>query len=470
MNNLDWTLIIFLIVISGVIAFIGNYVGRRVGKRRFSIFGLRPYYTSMIITILTGIVITTVTLTILVSVSSSMREALENKAQLQETIRLLSQRLSATQSELSIRASELNAAIEYQKKLEEKINEQNEMVRNLEKRLKDMASEIKAKEIALKNREIALEESRSSLEELDRQRKELTDIITKLNKDKEELRKERERLTEESKQLKDKLIKLEKEISTLEEQRRILNNKLELYSSELSELKKEISDYKVRALELKKEIKNKEEQLNLLRYQKIVFYGGEIILAETINGPKSEQEARDSLKYLLDRVNEIIKAKYVQLGVHLNGENNILSTYDSNELEFAIKSLREEQRLIRIKVKNNTLIREPVHLVIESLKSKLIFSKDETITFKFVSSKLPRNKIIEELDLLLNEAKNEGIRRGMILDHLINPITNVSYETLLSLSVRIKVRYSKAGSALVLVKAEKDIYTGGPLRVRFELR
>ncbi len=472
MNNLDWTLITFLIVISGSIAFIGNYVGRRVGKRRVSILGLRPYYTSMIITILTGIIITTVTLTILVSTSSSMREALENKAQLQETIKLLSQKLSTTQSELSIRASELNAAIEYQKKLEEKINEQNEKVRNLEKRLKEMKDEIKTKEVALKNREIALEESRSSLKELDRQRKELTDIIAKLNKDKEELRREKERLTEESKQLKDKLIKLEKEISVLEDQRRILNNKLELYSSELSELKKEISDYKVRALELRKEIKNKEEQLNLLRYQKIIFYGGEIILAETINGPKSEQEARDSLKYLLDRANEIIKAKYTQLGVYLvaDSKENVLSTYDPNELEFAIKSLKEEQRLIRIKVKNNTLIREPVHLVIESLKSKLVFNKDETITFKFVSSKLPRNKIVEELDLMLDEVKKEGIRRGMILDHLINPVTNVSYETLLNLSVRIKVKYSKVDSALVLVKAERDIYTGGPLRVRFELR
>ena len=133
MNNLDWGLIIFLIAISGFIAFVGNYVGRRAGKRRISILGIRPYYTSMIITVLTGIIITTVTLITLISVSSSMRSALENKAQLQETIKLLSQRLSVTESELSIRASELSAAIEYQKKLEKSIKEQNERVKELEK-------------------------------------------------------------------------------------------------------------------------------------------------------------------------------------------------------------------------------------------------------------------------------------------------------------------------------------------------
>ncbi|MCX7795443.1 MAG: DUF3084 domain-containing protein [bacterium] len=478
MNNLDWTLVTFLIIISGIIAFVGNYVGRRAGKRRISILGIRPYYTSMIITVLTGIIITVVTLVILTSVSSSIRSALENKSQLQETIKLLSQRLSTTQSELSIRASELNAAIEYQKKLEKKINEKDEKVKALEKRLKEMESEITSREVALKNREIALEESKANLEELDKQRQKLTNIISELNKDREKLkkesellRKEKERLIEESKQLKDKLTILEREISILEEQKKILSNKLELYSSELSELKKEVSDYKAQAIELKKEIKNKEEQLNLLRNQRIIFYGGEIILAETVNGPKSEQEARDSLNYLLDRANEIIKSRHSQLGVYLSdGRDNIISTYDLNELDFAIKSLKEEQRLIRIRVKNNTLIREPVQLVIESLRSKLIFNKDETIVFKFISSKLPRSKIIEELDLLLNEAKKEGMRRGMIVDHLTNPITNVSYETLLSLSVRIKVKYSKIGSVLVLVKAERDIYTGGPLRVKFELR
>jgi uncharacterized protein (DUF3084 family) len=469
-NNLDWGLIIFLIAISGFIAFVGNYVGRRAGKRRISIFGIRPYYTSMIITVLTGIIITTVTLITLISVSSSMRSALENKAQLQETIRLLSQKLSTTQSELSIRASELSAAIEYQKKLEKSIKEQNERVKELEKKLKETEDEIKSREITLKNREIALEESKAQLRELDRQRELLIRTISELNKEVEKLKREKDSLLQENRQLKDKLNKLEKVVSSLEEQRKVLNNKLELYSSELTELKREINDYKAQAKELKEEIKQKESQLNLLRHQKILFYGGEIILAETINGPKNEQEAKDSLNYIIERAEEIARYRYLHSGESVPDKDTQLISYDPNELESAIRSLKEEQRLIRIRVRNNTFIYEPVYVTIESLRSRLIFSKDETIAFKFISAKLPRNKIIEELDKLLIEVRKEGIRRGMIIDHLTNPISNVSYETLLGLSVRIKVNYTKFGSALVVVKAERDIYTGGPLRVKFELR
>jgi len=469
-SNLDWGLIIFLIAISGFIAFVGNYVGRRAGKRRISILGIRPYYTSMIITVLTGIIITTVTLITLISVSSSMRSALENKAQLQETIKLLSQRLSATESELSIRASELSAAIEYQKKLEKSIKEQNERVKELEKKLKETEEEIKNREIILKNREIALEESKAQLRELDRQREHLIKTISELNKEVEQLKREKNSLLQENTQLKDKLNKLGKVVSSLEEQRKILNNKLELYSSELAELKKEINDYKAQAKELKKEIKQKESQLNLLRHQKILFYGGEIILAETINGPKSEQEAKDSLKYMLERAEEIARYRYLHSGESVPDKDTPLISYDPSELESVIRSLKEEQRLIRIRVRNNTFVYEPIYVTIESLKSRLIFSKDETIVFKFISAKLPRNKIIEELDTLLSEVRKEGIRRGMIIDHLTNPISNVSYETLLGLSVRIKVNYMKFGSTLVVVKAEREIYTGGPLRIKFELR
>ena len=463
MNNLDWGLIIFLIAISGFIAFVGNYVGRRAGKRRISILGIRPYYTSMIITVLTGIIITTVTLITLISVSSSMRSALENKAQLQETIKLLSQRLSVTESELSIRASELSAAIEYQKKLEKSIKEQNERVKELEKKLKETEEEIK-------NREIALGESKAQLKELDKQREHLIKMISELNKEVEQLKREKNSLLQENTQLKDKLNKLGKVVSSLEEQRKILNNKLELYSSELAELKKEINDYKAQAKELKKEIKQKESQLNLLRHQKILFYGGEVVLAETINGPKSEQEAKDSLKYMIERAEEIVRYRYLHSGESVPDKDTPLISYDPSELESAIRSLKEEQRLIRIRVRNNTFVYEPIYVTIESLKSRLIFSKDETIAFKFISAKLPRNKIIEELDILLSEVRKEGIRRGMIIDHLTNPISNVSYETLLGLSVRIKVNYMKFGSTLVVVKAEREIYTGGPLRIKFELR
>ena len=52
-------LIVVLVLTGGVIAFIGDRLGSKVGKKKLSLFGLRPRHTSILVTIITGILITT---------------------------------------------------------------------------------------------------------------------------------------------------------------------------------------------------------------------------------------------------------------------------------------------------------------------------------------------------------------------------------------------------------------------------
>lgn len=69
-------LIPVLIVLSGAIALIGNAVGRNIGRRRLSLFGLRPRYTAQVITVLTGMLITVTTLVLVLALSREARIAL----------------------------------------------------------------------------------------------------------------------------------------------------------------------------------------------------------------------------------------------------------------------------------------------------------------------------------------------------------------------------------------------------------
>ena len=57
-----WVMLFILAVMGGIIAYLGDKIGSRVGKRKIVLFGLRPKYTSILITILTGISIAVVTL------------------------------------------------------------------------------------------------------------------------------------------------------------------------------------------------------------------------------------------------------------------------------------------------------------------------------------------------------------------------------------------------------------------------
>ena len=74
--NVAWILIPTLILVSGLVAFVGNLVGRGIGRRRLAILGLRPRHTAQLVTIITGMLITVVTLAVVLLVSNDARQAL----------------------------------------------------------------------------------------------------------------------------------------------------------------------------------------------------------------------------------------------------------------------------------------------------------------------------------------------------------------------------------------------------------
>lgn len=69
-------IILSIILFGGSIALLGDRVGMKVGKKRLSLFGLRPKYTSMIITVLTGFCIAGITLLFLTLMSEYVRTAI----------------------------------------------------------------------------------------------------------------------------------------------------------------------------------------------------------------------------------------------------------------------------------------------------------------------------------------------------------------------------------------------------------
>ncbi len=78
-----------LIALSGAIALVGNAVGRGIGRRRLSLFGLRPRYTAQLVTVVTGMLITLTTLVVVLLLSAEARVALFRLNEvLQETHRL----------------------------------------------------------------------------------------------------------------------------------------------------------------------------------------------------------------------------------------------------------------------------------------------------------------------------------------------------------------------------------------------
>lgn len=77
-------LLFIIAVISGAIAYLGNRLGRFVGKKKLTIFHLRPMHTSTLFTIITGILISLLTIGVSSIMSENVRIALFGMEKLQK--------------------------------------------------------------------------------------------------------------------------------------------------------------------------------------------------------------------------------------------------------------------------------------------------------------------------------------------------------------------------------------------------
>lgn len=103
-----WLLILALLALGGVLATLGDRLGSRVGKARLSLFNLRPRNTAVLITVLTGSLISAVSLGLMLAVSERLRVGLFELDALQA--RLLESRTTLRRSEKNLRLSKQEQA------------------------------------------------------------------------------------------------------------------------------------------------------------------------------------------------------------------------------------------------------------------------------------------------------------------------------------------------------------------------
>lgn len=117
LSEFNWQLILIIITVSAVVSYMGDYLGMKIGKRRISLFGLRPKYTSTVITLCTGIGVAVLTLGVAAGTSESVRGAFfaakmlgRQVANLNESLRLEKERLESTEFQAFSAQQDLEAA------------------------------------------------------------------------------------------------------------------------------------------------------------------------------------------------------------------------------------------------------------------------------------------------------------------------------------------------------------------------
>jgi uncharacterized protein (DUF3084 family) len=188
LGDINWKLLIVLVLVSAVVAYVGDVLGMRIGKKRISIFGLRPRYTSSIVTAVTGVFITLATLAILSTTTDTVRTALFSLKFVQRQITELTSQLQENQQEMQAlelrlfeNQAELAAKRQELARVERRLAESEESLRTLQEQLE---SSLAAKSAA----EARRQELEREVHRLEAQRTELQEDIETLRKGLEQIR------------------------------------------------------------------------------------------------------------------------------------------------------------------------------------------------------------------------------------------------------------------------------------------
>lgn len=361
-------LIGIMILTGSAIAFIGDKLGTKIGKKRLSMFGLRPRHTSMFVTVITGGLITALSIGTLAVVSQDVRTALFGM-------------------------EELNAAMESTKKDLDKVT-----------------GELSGMKDEYKKADEALAISKKEIAALKTEQDELTAESENLKRGNEQLELEKAELTEQNATL----AETNSELASNNESLREFNLTLTADNEKLSKDKAELEEH----------TKNLREGLIAMREGDIAFRAGEILSSGVLKGGQTVDEVTDEINSLVEVASRNIAERYGA------GADSSVWIYQP-ELQDIIEKVSSgsQDMILRITAAGNLMRGEPVRTALNIFPNKKIYSQGEFVFAKSYEVKSGANAEIIVQDFLAN-INRAAVEKGILPDPISGTIGAMNAEQL----------------------------------------
>ena len=398
-------LILVMIVTGGAIAFIGDKLGTKIGKKRLSILGLRPRHTSMIVTVVTGCLITGLSIGFMALISENVRTALFGMEELRQTMDLTLKELDEATENLSLAQSEFEKANANLRESKEEI-----IV------LKDEQEELRAESDRLKEGNERLEATNS---ELSAQNENLSSTNATLEADNKKLGEFNVTLTAD-------------------------NEKLSSDNSELEERNKRLR-----------------EGIIAIREGDITLRAGEVLASGIIRGGQTAEEISNAINALAEQATQLLIARFG------GDEDNSVWIYQP-ELQRVIGEIESGGRdvVLRISAAGNLVRGEPVRSRLEVYPNNLVFKKGEVILSKEYELSGEENQPELILRDFLKEINQIAVEKGSLADPLTGSVGSMDGTQLYEI---IDSLMTAKGKVLLTAKARNETTSIGPLRLNIKL-
>jgi uncharacterized protein (DUF3084 family) len=451
------TLIAVLVLVGGVIAYLGDKIGMRIGRRRLSLFGLRPKYTSVVITVCTGIIIAGASIAVLTMASQDVRTALFHMKEIKEALTTSEALYKSTKVQLDEVEAQLVAQEKQAAELTLQIQEKTMKYEELDQQLQTVVTQRDATQKELNDAkaaldgiteryEVAKQQYEKATSDLEKAKSDLNATRTQLNEAVTQLAREEKRY-DNMKQINERLDARIKELQETEQHMR----------EQMALLSEEYETYIRRQEDIITEATKRLQEIQLGDF---AFQSGEILLATIIDGGISVEDARGELLTFLRQVDRLA----LERGASIDGKSSAVKVQSEEHFNQVIQTLasRKEKFVVRAVSISNTLVGDPVVVRLMCFPNELIYRKGEVVSSIIVTTKNPAD-IESALLGLLQNLSIKGLEQGMVTK-ADGSVGDVSVDEFLNAMAAIR---RLPGPALVSAVADTNIWTAiGPLKVR----
>jgi predicted nucleic acid-binding Zn-ribbon protein len=407
------TTIVFIVVLlaaSGFVAWVGDVVGRVMGKKRIAMFGLRPRKTSVLIAVITGMLITGFTILTLALTSQSVRDMLVHM----DEIRAQRDSLIAEKNNAMMAMDVMRKDIETgDQTIEAQKGQIGDLTGNLSTAEDDLCR------IQAEKTQLGDEISKYELEvnDLKGQATKLNGELAQLGKDKDALAKEKE--------------------------------------ARIAELNTQISDRETRIASLNKQIDSRNVEIQQWSEGHVKVREGQQLAGFSIDTGLDDAQLKKELGTKLAAIRDNFRDPVTGENVLTNNEMEI----PGEAFAQAIKSIRAvpaNRALVLAYASANVLEDEPVSLKIEVIGDSKVFAKGSVIfTETYAKAGKATDPYRAAMASYLEKAKTYLVNEKDIVPTGSGDVIQLTIDDLVALSNKLK---SVGFPAEIKMTALADIY------------
>jgi uncharacterized protein (DUF3084 family) len=487
-----YILITAILIIGGLIATVGDRIGTRVGKKRLSLFKLRPKNTAVLVTILTGVGIAGSTLGILFLIDDGLRKGVFELENIQKDLRRKREQLKGAETQITQVTGELSEAKNQQAEAQKRLEDTNKYLLEANKKQKQTQAQLnrtitqqaqtlsqlrgtqsRLGEVESRYQQAAGQylQARSQLENLNNERKKLQQEILQQKAESEQLFNRAKAAIAEAKaaiQTRDR--ELAKRKNVIEERDRkiasldqlIQERNLEITAREqvIAQRESRLKDLEAQQTTLAQEVARLEkyyQSFRDLRLGKLALIRGQVI-ASAVVSVQQPTAAREAVIKLLQEANRNAVVGLTEPGSNPPADFQILQI-SNEQIQLLAKQISNgREYVVRVFSAGNYVRGEKrIEFFTDATLNQIVFKAGEVLASTTADPKtMTSYQMRQRLDLLISASQFRARNAGILNDIQIDSTFLRFVSQLRQFQQPIEVQ----------AIAAENTYTAGPLRVK----